>query len=539
MSQNTFKIQFEDGTTKTASVKILSPKDVVMFVAGTTDPVNTIAANHQANKDYWRKDKVDFKKLHASVKELKPQFLDLHIEDEFFSWSGDNNNADRTKGANRLLDLIYRLYPNWKNEEVYFHLIGHSHGGNVINEFTNVIVNDSGFPKKWKVKSITYLSTPFFKEQHQLNHKNLHTDCKLINVYNEYDITQRFMADFSMKNLESILISFDSKGYSDAKETFDSIDFDALEHLKDININNHTEGPAIWRETETLLEGFNQIVSAFKNSIAFISNNKIASPEKLELLNILEALLTWSSRQKSVFQNNSENRNGGYGKAEYFNDLDLLTALTLLNRIFNIEKDEKDSYLIGLLNAILTEEKTGLVDKIDDTSWNPKNQVNDKFEIININITDLDAYHSRNKKSNFETFAQGIENSIARDDENSVKEALMRLISQFISATDLKEVRDKLWWFGFIVWGATDTQLDLLHKRLGVYQKVVKKYHANLIAESDKENAGLKIKPGSIHYLAMNAHNFSRTKLFDDSKHNLKEALTATFSSGKNPGFKG
>ena len=169
MGQNTFKIAFEDGVTKSASINIISPKDVVMFVAGTTDPVNSTAENHQANRDYWRSEKEDLKNLRASVKDLKPQFHDLHIEDEFFSWSGDNNNTDRTTGANRLLDLIYRLYPNWKNEDVYFHFIGHSHGGNVINEYTNVIANDGSFPEKWKVKSITYLSTPFFKEQHQLN----------------------------------------------------------------------------------------------------------------------------------------------------------------------------------------------------------------------------------------------------------------------------------------------------------------------------------------------------------------------------------
>ncbi|WP_397363474.1 hypothetical protein [Olleya sp. R77988] len=132
------------------------------------------------------------------------------LEDDFFSWSGDNNNKDRTTGANRLLYLIYRLYPNWKDEYVYFHFIGHSHGGNVINEYTNVIANDSSFPEKWKVKSITYLSTPFFKKQHQLKHKHLHPDCKLINVHNEYGITQRFVADFSLKNLEILLANYDA-----------------------------------------------------------------------------------------------------------------------------------------------------------------------------------------------------------------------------------------------------------------------------------------------------------------------------------------
>jgi len=75
MGQNTFKIAFEDGTTKTATIDIISPKDVVMFVAGTTDPVNTTAANHQANKSYWRNNKTSFNNLRAGTFILKMNFL--------------------------------------------------------------------------------------------------------------------------------------------------------------------------------------------------------------------------------------------------------------------------------------------------------------------------------------------------------------------------------------------------------------------------------------------------------------------------------
>ncbi|WP_397363473.1 hypothetical protein [Olleya sp. R77988] len=84
MGQNKFKIAFEDGTTKTASINIISPKDVVMFVAGTTDPINTTAANHEANSDYWRTTKNGLKNIRASVADLKPQFHDLHTRRRFF-----------------------------------------------------------------------------------------------------------------------------------------------------------------------------------------------------------------------------------------------------------------------------------------------------------------------------------------------------------------------------------------------------------------------------------------------------------------------
>ena len=73
--------------------------DVVMFVAGTTDPVNTTGLKHQANTDYWQSSKDNF---WNKIKELKPHFLNLHIEGSFFSWSGDNDTKERNLAAARL-----------------------------------------------------------------------------------------------------------------------------------------------------------------------------------------------------------------------------------------------------------------------------------------------------------------------------------------------------------------------------------------------------------------------------------------------------
>lgn len=72
-----------------------------MFVAGTTDPINTKGLKHEANKDYWRAIG-NPNNLWGKVKELKPQYLDLNIEDSFFSWSGDNNTEERNFAANCL-----------------------------------------------------------------------------------------------------------------------------------------------------------------------------------------------------------------------------------------------------------------------------------------------------------------------------------------------------------------------------------------------------------------------------------------------------
>ena len=218
MSENKLKIQvasFERTATLTIEEHIV---DIVMLVAGTQDPVNTDPNKHAANTKYWQSSTAN---LWSELQKLKPQFIDLNLSEKFFSWNGDNNEKERNKAAERLLDLITRLYLKpakegdtlkFEGKEVHLHLIGHSHGGNVINQFTELITDSEmlskseypieELPEKWAIKSITYLSTPFFNDKHQLNHTKLHPDCKFVNVYNEYDITQRFIADFSLYNLD-------------------------------------------------------------------------------------------------------------------------------------------------------------------------------------------------------------------------------------------------------------------------------------------------------------------------------------------------
>ena len=46
--------------------------DVVMFVAGTTDPINTKGLKHEANSKYWQATPENF---WNKIKELKPPIL--------------------------------------------------------------------------------------------------------------------------------------------------------------------------------------------------------------------------------------------------------------------------------------------------------------------------------------------------------------------------------------------------------------------------------------------------------------------------------
>ncbi|MFP2996462.1 hypothetical protein ABN763_11150 [Spongiivirga sp. MCCC 1A20706] len=491
------------------------------------------ALNHEANKSYWRQKEEDADNFWSAVKDLKPQFLDLHIEDQFFSWSGDNSVEARTEAANRLLDLFLRVYKNWTDQEVMLHLIGHSHGGNVINQFTRIIGENASFPEKWRVKSIVYLSTPFFQKEHQLAHTYLHDDCKILNVYNEYDITQRFIASFSLKNLEILIGNFNKKSIQEKIVKFKKVDFKAFEHLTDIAINNKTEGPFLWRETNKLLDCIKEVFCEISDYIETFDASSVLT-DKSELILLINRISSWATERSKIFAVNSKNRKGGYGRSEYFEDIDLLATLKFLNEIFHVKTGPIDSYFLGMLSKIITNKSSGITDKIDPTDWSPQRQVNGAFELINVPITEEDDYFLRGKKANYDSFITGLESCIRSSKEDLIPDILMRLFSQFILPQDIQAILSKIWWVEFYFRGKKDTELKKIRKSLKVYKKLIAEYNQNLILNEDKKIKEIFNQPGSIPYLAMTSHSLSHTQLWDEVQDNLKES----FVSGKNPGYK-
>lgn len=497
--------------------------DVVMFVAGTTDPINVAALKHQANTGYWQDGLQGF---WQKTKELAPQYLDLHIEGSFFSWSGDNNTEERNKAADRLLDLLMRVYPAYKNRETHLHLIGHSHGGNVINQFTNLIVTDKRFPALWKVKSITYLSTPFFKKKHQLNHAKLHKECKIINVHNEYDLTQQLIADFSLLDLEGLLKSFQLDKFDEGIKTVKSVNKD--------NITNYlkgwySEGRAIlaWREMAKTFLGINLITSEF---IKYINSLKIDNSnlqkERNSFVNLLKMFLQWTYDVHKNFSGSKQK----YDKITWVENLNLTQGLKVLNILFDIKSGVKDSYILSLLANIFGENK-GITDSIDETSWNPQKQTKE-LSILDVPILKYDPYNSRNKKGQFDAFLKGTQNAVH---SNNLEDLLMRLFSQFIKPSQISNIYDYVNYAEYIVTGDLDKQLKILGGNLKRYSLLVTKYNANLVAENDeKEIMEIDKRPGTIPYLAMVSHSLSHTRFWPEVESGLKSA----FSSGVNPGYK-
>lgn len=502
--------------------------DIVMFVAGTTDPINTAGLKHQANTDYWRSSKTNF---WNKIKDLKPQYLDLHIEGDFFSWSGDNDTKERNLAADRLLDLFLRVYKFWKNQEVHIHLIGHSHGGNVINQFTELIATDSKYPKPWKVKSITYLSTPFFKKKHQLNHSKLHKECKIINVHNEYDLTQQLIADFSLVNLEVFLRNFQMSSFQTGIDTLRTVDTAAFKHLLNVWIDNDTEGPELWTATATGLSGINQITVEFIN---YLENIKPTKPnltrEMDQFITLLKTFQHWTFVSHGRFNANRVGRRGGYGRSEFFEDLDLAAGIRVINNLFSIKTGVTDSFILNFLAKVFAAE-SGITDSIEVTSWSPVLQTK-ALPILDVNITDKDDYHSRNKKAACSKFIADTSNAVHK---NNLQEVLMRLLSQFVDPKKARYVTYALHGAEVYFTGEIDAQIKILRKNLGVYIELVKQYNVGLVtAKDEKEIKDMMKRPGTVPYLAMAAHSLSHTQFWPEVEQGLKNA----FSSGVNPGYK-
>ncbi|WP_419489222.1 hypothetical protein [Chryseobacterium bernardetii] len=502
--------------------------DIVMFVAGTTDPINTAGLKHQANTDYWRSSKTNF---WNKIKDLKPQYLDLHIEGDFFSWSGDNDTKERNLAADRLLDLFLRVYKFWKNQEVHIHLIGHSHGGNVINQFTELIATDSKYPKPWKVKSITYLSTPFFKKKHQLNHSKLHKECKIINVHNEYDLTQQLIADFSLVNLEIFLRNFQMSSFQTGIDTLRTVDTAAFKHLLNVWIDNDTEGPELWTATATGLLGINQITVEFIN---YLENIKPTKPnltrEMDQFITLLKTFQHWTFVSHGRFNANRVGRRGGYGRSEFFEDLDLAAGIRVINNLFSIKTGVTDSFILNFLAKVFAAE-SGITDSIEVTSWSPVLQTK-ALPILDVNITDKDDYHSRNKKAACSKFIADTSNAVHK---NNLQEVLMRLLSQFVDPKKARYVTYALHGAEVYFTGEIDAQIKILRKNLGVYIELVKQYNVGLVtAKDEKEIKDMMKRPGTVPYLAMAAHSLSHTQFWPEVEQGLKNA----FSSGVNPGYK-
>jgi len=193
--------------------------NLIILVAGTVDPINhdiETRANSYGDKEddkswYWAEN--------SGFRRELAQLCKKHPNTELFpfhGWTGDNRHENREIAGAYLVNKLCGaenqtpFYESrYQNKKIMFHLIGHSHGGNVVNEFTrqaDKLAKQGIWPTKWKIKTITYLSTPFFTKLHQpiVSNDTFDPDCKIMSVYNDFDLTQRTIADFNLLPMADI-----------------------------------------------------------------------------------------------------------------------------------------------------------------------------------------------------------------------------------------------------------------------------------------------------------------------------------------------
>jgi len=608
-----------------SEVFIDTPKDLMVFVPGTTDPVNTSKEIHAAyNKTYFAADrdnpfypgkqptmgpfptpsnfiptfeeiighKIPFSKeledfpnfLEQIHKLKKEEFPYLELEDQWFSWSGDNAPDQRIDAGIALMQKLMKWFGakgSNGNQTIWIHLVGHSHGGNVINEFTKAIATDGEFPEKWVIKSITYLSTPFFKEMHQVDETKFHPDCKIFNVFNEYDLTQRFVADYSVNDLAIFLDSIlhnelflsgmqrihgahleNPKNYdpkSTHKEFRKKADFGKIfEGLKESSIA-YDKRIEIWKTAINLFKGLSKIFNLFFNLTQKSSQSEIRA-----LHTLIKKIWEWS---KSVITDLEEGlaeikKNKNLKKKWYQFDVPYGTSLNFVadlnisteqlgwfNTLFKIRTGPNDSYLFGLFEQLLIG-SSGIINVIDDTTNTPEHQLK-KFKkaITPSNITKLDYYDSRNKYESHKKFINQLEKAVKDGGssgrrQTNIKEILFLLISQLDTSDNVKKIAGYVDTFATILnvieWRKPlsklyetefEKQLEALRANLNTYADQVNTYNYHLVTPNDIADKGFSFmeKPGSLGYLAMVSHSLSHMLMTEE----IKKELSATFGSPK------
>ena len=140
--------------------------------------------------DYSGWDSV-FDKMKKGLKEMNPD-----NETEKFEFSSLDHDG-RKNDAKELLSKVQSKISSWSKYTAQIHFIGVGQGGNVVNECTDLLANDSQFKsEKWFVRSVIYAGTPLYKNHHLVNKKAFKDKGGTFAFNNAYDLTQNVIGCF-------------------------------------------------------------------------------------------------------------------------------------------------------------------------------------------------------------------------------------------------------------------------------------------------------------------------------------------------------
>lgn len=390
-------------------------KHILILVPGTTDPINLKEnKDNDADITYW-----DLPFLNG-VKKFAKEFPDLLLI-EHFRWSGDNQIDARQEAARGLLDLVKRisvLERNIPGNRVNLHFICHSHGGNVIHEFSNFAMQDPEIPETLKVRSIVYLSTPFFNDQAQINTDILHPHCDIINAYNKYDLTQRFVANFSMHQMPSLLYKLENdktlkraaQNIAYAPYVKMAIAFAAVQ-VK----SNEVLSRATWFYIHDIFSNIHVILSQIQGAFDEVNRehpkfitDSILSDLRNVILGITSSIEIIINQLVTQQNNATDLTLDSLAKAIGPGVTDLAIKLHDFLKFYDQEKFNNTglrSQLSDLIGHILMNQ----MQAFDDTVYQPDPQLKGLFKVKHIDVTKHDRYDSMPESKNYDAFLARLE----------------------------------------------------------------------------------------------------------------------------------
>jgi len=520
--------------------------DIVIYVPGTTDPFNIKDTILESNKTYW-KENIHFQGLFY---DFKAKFCEMHINTDF-TWTGDNNVKERKKAGENLFGFLLRYYKGYLNRKVSLHFIGHSHGGLIINECLQHFKKNKTFPKNnWKVKSITYLSTPFFKKEHLPDTTYFHKDCKIFAVNNKYDLTQRFIADFSMQQLPLLLKKFTEDTrikaiFGRISSAGSTIDAEAKKQFNE----NHTSTEAM----RTIYNALIPIIPEIRNLFSTIIQIFLDLKNEGRTLNheIIDQFTTFFGNLDATLANTVRDLRSRLvtdtfiSRDDMFVDLNMRASLRLISDLFQINTSTYESRLLQFIDEMLVnqiEDYNNTVVEPPYPSYKPY------YDGKPINVESSDPYHKKpNKEKEFDKFIKEIERleKIYESKQTSRvrAEIILRLLAPMNLHAVLTYVSGKLDTLDYVVsHDDTEVQIKRLIVILNNYSTVLQSFYVDTIHAKDtvatpaKEMPALYMSPsqrGSIVYLAFISHSISRMYLDPE----LSKQIEPLFDSTKNPGY--
>jgi hypothetical protein len=466
--------------------------NIVVLVSGTVDPGNmnpdTRSASYRSPKVAWWlndpnwywEENVAFGSVLQSLRE---QYTNIHLFTAH-GWSGDNAAPNRrivgAYLANRLCGAggEKAYYEGFLDQEVAFHFIGHSHGGNVINELTRrasellqrgkpTQLRQRGvWPAQWKIRSITYLSTPFFTRLHQVKTDVFHKDCRIINVFNKYDLTQRSVADFSLSPLHEVL---KQAGASEVQEHLKKIHFDSnvLNAWKSTSVDFKDDKTGKWdpkllmdkaqgrKLYDACIEMLTQVQGLFDKvggvvrtlntkGITFpvpiqvdgkmitqrkVMSDKLAKSFQDELTKIKDSLTPTLAAFKG------RRKGDVYPLTGFFDDLHTAAFLQALINFLWVDSQQLTGRLWNLVYQLLLEQ----IDEFDDTSNTPAAQLaNTAFanRILHVDVTRQDPYEQFGKGPIFKRFIDHLEKAEARYAKTKSQRDMMDILFTLLAQVE-------------------------------------------------------------------------------------------------------